>query len=37
VQHMLDLLQRLGLEGGQAQLAEWRAQTICNLKLEAPT
>jgi hypothetical protein len=37
LQHMLDLVQRLGLEAGQAQLAEWRAQTIRDLKIEAPT
>jgi tellurite resistance protein len=36
LQHTLDLVQRLGLEAGQAQLAEWRAQTIRNLKIEAP-
>jgi hypothetical protein len=35
LQHMLDLAQRVGLEAGQAQLAEWRAQTIRELKLEA--
>jgi hypothetical protein len=33
---MLDLVQRVGLETGQAQLAEWRAQTIRNLKIETP-
>ncbi|MFL6006348.1 MAG: hypothetical protein ACJ744_08905 [Gaiellaceae bacterium] len=37
LQHMLDLVQRVGLETGQAQLAEWRAQTIRNLKIETPT
>jgi hypothetical protein len=37
LQHTLDLVQRLGLEAGQAQLAEWRAQTIRNLKIKAPT
>jgi hypothetical protein len=37
LQHILDHVQRLGLEAGQAQLAEWRAQTIRNLKIEAPT
>ena len=36
LQHTLDLVQRLGLEAGQAQLAEWRAQTIRNLKIDAP-
>src|SRR3954469_20006759 len=36
LQHMLDLVQRVGLETGQAQLAEWRAQTIRNLKIETP-
>jgi hypothetical protein len=35
LQHMLGLVEHRGLEAGQAQLAEWRAQTIRNLKLEA--
>src|SRR3954452_120427 len=36
LQHMLDLVQRVGPEAGQAQLAEWRAQTIRNLKIDMP-
>jgi hypothetical protein len=35
MEHILELVQRLGLEAGQARLEEWRAQTIAELKLEA--
>ncbi len=35
LEHMLDIVQRRGLEAGQAQLEEWRTRTIDRLKLEA--
>jgi hypothetical protein len=35
LEQILELVQRLGLEAGQARLEEWRAQTISSLKLEA--
>ena len=34
LEHILDLVQRLGLEAGQAQLEEWRARTIASLNLD---
>jgi hypothetical protein len=34
VDHVLDAVNRLGLEAGQAQLQEWQAETIKNLRLE---
>jgi hypothetical protein len=33
-EQVLDAVNRLGLEAGQAQLEEWRAETIRNLRLE---
>jgi hypothetical protein len=35
VEHVLDEVNRLGLEAAQAQLEDWRAETIKNLRLEA--
>jgi hypothetical protein len=34
LEHILDLVQRLGLEAGQAQLEEWRRRTIRSLRLD---